>query len=150
MAWCTECKKEYDKGTEVCPVCGELLEETKAAGSCDGSCETCSLGCDSHADECDGSCDSDLWPKDDNGEPVPPARLTTVMGTQLDYQMTLSLLHSFGIPTIESYSDYGSLAKVILGFAGSGMDVYVPETMVEFAKELLKPVEDGGDSKNDL
>ena len=142
MAWCTECKKEYDKGTEVCPVCGELLEDIKAPQSCDGSCDTCSLGCESHADECDGSCDTGLWPKDDKGEPVPPARLTTIMGTQLDYQMTLSLLHSFGIPTIESYSASGTLAKVILGFAGSGMDVYVPETMVELAREFLKPVED--------
>jgi hypothetical protein len=143
MAWCTECNKEYGDGLEICPICGDLLEVSKGTQGCDGSCASCSLGCDSSVqdDECDGSCETGLWPTDDKGEPVPPALLTTVMGNQLDYQMTLSLLHSFGIPTLESFTSTGTLAKVILGFAGTGMDIFVPETMVELARELLKPVE---------
>lgn len=139
MAWCTECKKEFDG--EVCPVCGELLEPDVScpAGEehpqdCGGDCSSCSLGCD--------DCSDDIWPVDDDGQPVPPALLTTVTGNRIDYEMTLSLLHSFGVPTIESYTSGGRLAKVILGFAGTGMDVLVPQTMLEFAREILKPVDE--------
>ncbi len=144
MAWCTECKKEYEDGLEVCPVCGELLEVSRNSPDCDGACETCSLNCSSHTEDCDGTCETGIWPTDDSGEPVTPALLTTVMGNQLDYQMTLSQLHSFGVPTLESYTSTGALAKVILGFAGTGMDVFVPETMVELARELLKPLDGDG------
>ena len=69
--------------------------------------------------------------------------ITTVTGTQLDYQLLLSQLRSFGVPVLGTFNATGNLAKLILGFAGSGMDVYVPETMVELARELLKPVDDG-------
>jgi hypothetical protein len=139
MAWCSECKKEFDG--EVCPVCGELLEPTceKCGGEhpegCSGDCSACTSECD--------DCSDDIWPVGDDGQPVPPALLTTVTGSRLDYEMTLSLLHSFGVPTIESFTSGGSLAKEILGFAGTGMDVLVPETMLELARELLKPVDEG-------
>ena len=44
MAWCTECKKSFPEGTEVCPDCGELLEkkEPKPEG-CDRNCASCAL-----------------------------------------------------------------------------------------------------------
>ena len=70
-----------------------------------------------------------------------PALLTTVTGTQLDYQLLLAQLRSYGIPVLGTFTATGNLAKLILGFAGTGMDVYVPETMVELARELLEPAE---------
>ena len=34
MPWCTECKKSFPEGTEVCPDCGELLEKiSRSAGA---------------------------------------------------------------------------------------------------------------------
>jgi len=161
MAWCPDCKKEYDVETGVCPVCGELLEENTQshdAGSCSGDCSSCD-SCDSCGDgsefgsfamfltdeddhECSGNCDHGIWPLDDDGEPVKPALLTTVMGNQIDYEMALAMLRSFGIPSVKDFPAAGQVAKVLFGFTGQGMDVYVPENMVEIARELMQPVED--------
>ena len=82
MAWCTECKKSFPEGTEVCPDCGELLEKNspKPEG-CDGNCASCTLHCDE--EEC-GDCDQGIWPTYDDGSPVKPVRLMTVTGNQLD------------------------------------------------------------------
>ena len=132
MAWCTECKKNFPEGTEVCPDCGELLEKNapKPEG-CDGNCASCTLHCDE--EEC-GDCDQGMTP-------VKPVRLMTVTGNQLDYQMVITQLQSFGVPVVGTFTADGTLAKLIFGFAGSGMDVIVPETMADLARELLKPVE---------
>ena len=142
MAWCPECKKMYKSENGVCPVCGELLEDKTACehAQCSGDCSACEEAF--YEEECDGSCDPGIWPLDDEGNPVKPALLTTVMGNQMDYEMTLAQLRSFGIPSAKDFPQGGQLAKIILGFAGTGMDIYVPENMVEVAKELLKPVED--------
>lgn len=132
MPWCLQCKKEFDG--EVCPVCGDLLEQHEPHDAlCTGDCTSCTLECD--------ECSDDIWPVGDDGQPVPPALLTTVTGNQIDYQMTLALLRSFGVPTVESYTSGGTLAKIVLGFSGTGMDVLVPETMLEFARELIQPAE---------
>jgi hypothetical protein len=131
MARCGKCGKEYEGAPELCPACGEPPKPAEAPAAAGG-----------WAFEGGASPGAGEWPLDGKGEPVPPALLTTVMGSQLDYQMTLSLLRSFGIPALESYTSTGALAKVILGFAGTGMDVFVPETMLELARELLKPVDE--------
>lgn len=135
MPYCIKCEKEVDGDPELCPDCGELLEPDM---DCGGECSSCSSDCghEEH-DGCDGSCDVGLWPLDDNNKPVKPALLTTVMGTQMDYEMTISLMQSFGIPTIRDYPNAIQNAKILLGFSGAGMDVYVPENMLELAKELL-------------
>ena len=141
MAWCSECKRAYPVDSGVCPVCGELLEDKKACetAACSGDCSSCDA-CET--EEC-GNCDPGIWPLDDAGEPVQPALLTTVMGTQVDYEMFLAQLRSFGIPSAKDFPGGGQLGKLILGFAGTGMDVYVPETMLDLARELTRPVEDG-------
>ena len=139
MPWCTECKKSFPEGTEVCPDCGELLEAVAARpDNCDGNCASCTLHCED--EEC-SDCEQDIWPKNDDGSPVTPVRLLTVTGNQLDYQLVVAQLRSFGVPVVGTFTAEGTLAKLILGFAGTGMDVLVPETMAELARELLKPVE---------
>lgn len=160
MAWCTECKKHYPSDLEICPDCGDLLEKDggeeeaaavsacsscgSAEGGCSGDCATCGESCSLHEhdeEESCGDCDPGLWPLDDDGQPVKPALLMTVQGSQLDYQMVLTQLQSFGVPVVGTFTATGALAKLILGFAGTGMDVLVPENMVELARELLKPVD---------
>ena len=139
MPWCTECKKTFPEGTEVCPDCGELLEKVSPKpDNCDGNCASCTLHCDE--EEC-GNCDQGIWPTYDDGSPVKPVRLMTVTGNQLDYQLVITQLQSFGVPVVGTFTADGTLSKLILGFAGSGMDVIVPETMADLARELLKPVE---------
>ena len=141
MAWCTECKKFFPEGTEVCPDCGELLEAAvPKPDSCTGDCSSCAIHCQEE-ETCTGDCDQGIWPSYDDGSPVKPARLMTVTGTQLDYQMVITQLQSFGVPVVGTFTADGALSKLLFGFAGSGMDVLVPETMVELARELMKPVE---------
>lgn len=105
---------------------------------CSGDCSSCRSDCEHEENEaCNGSCDTSLWPYDDEGQLVKPALLMTVTGTQMDYEMMISLLQSFGVPTIRDYPNAINNAKILLGFSGAGMDVYVPENMLELAKELL-------------
>ena len=170
MAWCPECKKDFDTDTGVCPECGELLEdkteqeheetcdcsECSERAECSGDCSSCSsctsgdfgsfasLGfSDEDEDhECSGNCDPGIWPLGDDGKAVNPAWLMTVSGNQVDYEMALAQLRSYGIPSVRDFPAAGEIAKVIFGFSGAGMDIYVPENMVEIARELMKPIED--------
>ena len=78
------------------------------------------------------------WPKNEEGENVPAAFLTTVSGNMLDLEMTISMLRSFGVPAVRSYPLSGRFMRLIFGFTATGMDIFVPETMLDFARELLE------------
>ena len=144
MAWCKNCKKEYE-AEEVCPVCGETLEDNAACATagCTGDCAGCAAACAEEA--CSGDCDPGIWPLDDEGQPVKPALLMTATGSALDYEMELARLRSYGIPAVQDFPEGAQLFKILFGFAGTGMDIYVPENMLELAKELMAPVEDAHD-----
>lgn len=142
MTWCPECRKRWPEQTEICPDCGGLTESNVPKDAvCDGNCSTCSLNCEEEDEACTGNCDQGIWPSDDDGNPIPPVRLMTVTGNQIDYQLAVTQLRSFGVPVVGSFTPDAALSKLILGFAGSGMDILVPETMAELARELMKPVE---------
>ena len=47
--------------------------------------------------------------------------------------ITVSMLQGYGIPAFKD----GTLGKVIFGFAGRGVDIYVPASRLEDARELL-------------
>ncbi|HHT16246.1 MAG TPA: hypothetical protein GXZ77_00795 [Papillibacter sp.] len=79
----------------------------------------------------------DVWPKREDGTEVPPAFLTHTGGTPMDEQILLTMLEAYGIPAVTQYPNDGSFGKVILGVAGGGVDVFVPETMLEDARALL-------------
>jgi len=134
MSYCVKCEKSYEENLEICPKCGAVLEQDE---ECSGDCSACGSACGEEHGECGGSCDTGLWPTDDNGEPVKPALLMTVVGNQVDYEMTVSLLQSFAVPTIRDYPNDINNAKILLGYSGAGMNIYVPENMLELARELL-------------
>ena len=77
------------------------------------------------------------WPKNENGEPVPPAYLTHISGGPLDMELTLNLLEAYGIPHVSEYPNNGLFGKLIMGHPPSGMEVFVPETMLEDAQNVL-------------
>ena len=77
------------------------------------------------------------WPNDENGETIPPAFLTHIFGGPLVMELTLNLLKAYGIPYVCEYPNNGLFGKLILGHPPSGMEVYVPETMLEDAQNLL-------------
>lgn len=87
---------------------------------------------------------TDLWPKDETGQPVAPAYLTHCAETQLETELMINILQAYGIPVVTQYPNDGSFGKVMLGMAGGGADLYVPETMLQDAKDLLasEPVEE--------
>ena len=78
-----------------------------------------------------------LWPKDEKGESVAPALLTHTSGNELDIELVRSMMASFNIPTVCQYPNDGVLGTIILGHAGGGADIFVPETLLEDAKNIL-------------
>lgn len=73
------------------------------------------------------------WPKHADGTPEDAARLA--LQSELDSQadITLSLLESCGIPAFKT----GTQGKVILGFSGLGVELWVPASLLEEAQALL-------------
>jgi len=79
---------------------------------------------------------SERWPKNENGEEVAPAFFEHVGGSELDIEMAANLLEAYGIPVLRRPVLDGDLGKVILGYSGPGVDLYVPETMLEDARNI--------------
>ena len=77
------------------------------------------------------------WPKTETGEPEPPAFLQHVSGSELDVELTVNLLSAYEIPAFCAYTNNGEFGKLILGFAGTGTDIYVPESLMEDARNIL-------------
>ena len=77
------------------------------------------------------------WPKNENGEFVAPQFLLHLSGAPVDSELTLSLLAAYGIPTVCEYPNNGLFGKLILGQPAGGIDVFVPETMLEDARDIL-------------
>lgn len=77
------------------------------------------------------------WPEDENGAPVPPVFLTHIHGGPLDMELTLNLLEAYGIPHNCGYPNNGLFGQLIMGYPPGGMEVFVPETMLEDARNIL-------------
>ena len=50
-----------------------------------------------------------------------------------------SLLSSFGIPILRKYRGIGGYFKILTGMTAFGVDLYVPESQLEAAREILGP-----------
>jgi len=87
------------------------------------------------------------WPKDENGEPVAPAYLKHISGGPLDLEVAVNLLEAYGIPHVSEYPNNGQFGKLIFGHPPSGMEIFVPETMLEDAQNILsaKVIEEDGE-----
>ena len=85
------------------------------------------------------------WPKGEDGEPIAPAYLKHISGGPLDLEVALSLLEAYGIPHVSEYPNNGQFGKMIFGHPPSGMEIFVPETMLEDAQNILSAevVDDG-------
>lgn len=84
------------------------------------------------------------WPLGSDGEPEQAALLLPAqseLGGGAD--VLLSMLNGLGIPAFKS----GTLGKVIFGFAGRGVDIYVPQSLLEDAKAILDNPAQPGDEE---
>jgi hypothetical protein len=73
------------------------------------------------------------WPKDAAGKPEAAARLTLLSELDGMADITVSMLESCGIPAFKE----GTVGKVLMGFAGQGVEIYVPASRLEEAQTIL-------------
>ena len=79
----------------------------------------------------------DSWPKKEDGELVAPAFLLHAGGNPLETEMTLGLLEAYGVPSVCQYPNDGEFGKLIIGYAAGGVDIFVPVTQLEEARDIL-------------
>lgn len=77
------------------------------------------------------------WPLDENGEPKKPVFLKHISGSQLDIKLITGMLRAFDIPVFCSYPNDGEFGELIIGMAGPGVDIYVPEENYDDAVNIL-------------
>ena len=84
------------------------------------------------------------WPVDEKGEKEKAVLLKTTFDSPAESDVTVSFLHSCGIPCFKYFDYEGGAGKVINGFSGYGASLYVPASLLEDAKEILEaqPVEE--------
>ena len=89
-----------------------------------------------------GKADYDLlehWPRQADGTPEKPVLAANLpdVGGQAD--MLIAMLRSYDIPVMTRYTGAGGYSKILFGFAGTGVDLYVPESLYDTALALLSP-----------
>ena len=77
------------------------------------------------------------WPRDEHGEPEAPAFLTHCSCIDLEDQLLINRLASYGIPAVKQYPTNGGFDKVLFGMSSDGTDVYVPASLLADAKVLI-------------
>lgn len=118
---CPKCKTECPPGAQTCPQCGAALEN--GAKVLWGWSPVGKL--------------AEEWPRGENGDFIEPVFLTHCTGLDMQDEMLANMLSAFGIPSVRQYPNDGSFGRVILGMSGSGVDLYVPQTLVEDALALI-------------
>ena len=76
------------------------------------------------------------WPRDADGELVPPAMLTKCTGVDMDDVLLVNMLEAYGIPCLKNYPGDGQFGKIMLGMSGYGVEILVPETLLADAQAL--------------
>ena len=81
--------------------------------------------------------DDKNWPVDENGDPARPAFLEHLSESQIESDIVVNMLRAYSIPVYRAYPNDGDFGRLIIGFSGTGVDIYVPETMLDDARNLL-------------
>ena len=91
-----------------------------------------------------GRPDAPAWPKDESGRDEKAVLLKQTFDSAADADTVISLLSAYGVPCFKYYDREGGAGKVINGFSGFGVSLYVPASRLEEAQELLtsRPVEE--------
>ena len=84
-----------------------------------------------------GKPDVPAWPKDPQGQDEKAVLLKETFDSPAESDMVISMLAAYGIPCFKYYDKDGGAGKVINGFSGYGASLYVPQTMLEEAKNIL-------------
>lgn len=90
------------------------------------------------------------WPRLPDGTPENAAFLTDTVESDAQADLLVRMLRSYGIPVIKRYDKDGTLGKVVLGFSGYGVSLYVPASLLEDAQNLIRPVEETEDNEEEV
>jgi hypothetical protein len=52
--------------------------------------------------------------------------------------LLISMLESYGISCSRKYPHYGGFGNLMLGISAEGVDIFVPETLLEDARALME------------
>lgn len=80
------------------------------------------------------------WPKKPDGTPEKPVFLVSAAEGDNAAAISVAKLGAYGIPVLREYGTEGTLSRVLFGTPSSGVGLYVPESMLEDAQNLLAPV----------
>ena len=80
----------------------------------------------------------DRWPKGEDGGYETPAFLTDALEAGGEAELLCQMLRS---------EKDGTLGKVVLGFSGYGVQLYVPASRLEEARELMKPIDEAAEKE---
>ncbi len=80
------------------------------------------------------------WPNGEDGTPEKAEFLTHSTEVDGAADLLVEKLAAYQIPAVKKYEKEGTLGKVILGFSGYGVALYVPQSLLEDAKNLIAPV----------
>ena len=78
------------------------------------------------------------WPTNAEGDKEKPVFLTGCSPLDLEAESLQAMLRAYGIPSIRTAPGDGQFGELILGMSGTGVDIYVPESMLEDAKVLME------------
>ena len=80
----------------------------------------------------------ELWPRTVSDEPEEPAFLCTRSSTDFSDKLLVNMLQAYGIPSLCMERGNGNLGRVYLGISGYGVDIYVPKSLLNDAKQLCE------------
>ena len=85
---------------------------------------------------------SERWPKDEQGHAEESSFLCTCSCRDMSDTLTINMLEAYGIPCVRSYPGDGAFGRVVMGMSGTGVDIFVPSSMLETAQKLVEGVDD--------
>ena len=80
----------------------------------------------------------DRWPRTESDEPEEPAFLFTRSSTDFSDKLLVNMLQAYDIPSLCMERGNGNLGRVYLGISGYGVDIYVPESLLNDARQLCE------------
>ena len=78
------------------------------------------------------------WPRTPEDEPEEPVFLCSRSSTDLSDKLLVNMLQAYDIPTLCMERGNGNLGRVYLGISGYGVDIYVPKSLLNDAKQLCE------------
>ncbi len=80
----------------------------------------------------------DQWPRTEEDLPENPAFLCTRSSVDLSDKLLVNMLQAYGIPSLCMERGNGNLGRVYLGISGYGVDIYVPQSLLNDARQLCE------------